>query len=123
MPEPARTAVNEHDRVVDAQPERRGNARLENAEDIGNVVLTTRGGVPVFLKDVAEVGIGRELRTGSASENGNEVGTAMMLKGRNSRIVAGVKQNVRMVTKGMMGGLAWPGLLRKLDRLSPSYKD
>jgi ribulose-5-phosphate 4-epimerase/fuculose-1-phosphate aldolase len=39
------------------------------------------------------------------------------------RIVAGVKQNVQVVTKGMMGGLAWPGLLRKLDRVSPGYKD
>jgi ribulose-5-phosphate 4-epimerase/fuculose-1-phosphate aldolase len=40
-----------------------------------------------------------------------------------SKIVAGVKQNVALVTKGMMGGLAWPGLLRKLDRESPGYKD
>jgi ribulose-5-phosphate 4-epimerase/fuculose-1-phosphate aldolase len=39
------------------------------------------------------------------------------------RIVAGVKQNVQVVTKGMMGGLAWPALLRKLDRDSPGYKD
>ena len=48
-------------------------------------------GVPVYLKDVAEVGIGRELRTGSASEDGGEVvvGTVMMLKGGNSRTVAG----------------------------------
>ena len=60
----------------------RANARLESAQDIGNVVLTTKNGVPVFLKDVAEVGIGRELRTGSASEDGREavVGTVMMLK-------------------------------------------
>ena len=39
------------------------------------------------------------------------------------RIVEGVKKNVQIVTKGMMGGLAWPGLLRKLDRESPGYKD
>jgi ribulose-5-phosphate 4-epimerase/fuculose-1-phosphate aldolase len=39
------------------------------------------------------------------------------------RIVGGVKANVQAVTKGMMGGLAWPGLLRKLDRESPGYKD
>jgi ribulose-5-phosphate 4-epimerase/fuculose-1-phosphate aldolase len=39
------------------------------------------------------------------------------------KIVAGVKKNVQLVTKGMMGGLAWPGLLRKLDRVSPGYKD
>lgn len=68
----------------------RANGRLENATDIGNVVLTTKDGVPVFLKDIAEVGIGREIRTGSASEDGHEVvvGTVMMLKGGNSRTVA-----------------------------------
>jgi ribulose-5-phosphate 4-epimerase/fuculose-1-phosphate aldolase len=41
----------------------------------------------------------------------------------NPQIVAGVKKNVQVVTKGMMGALAWPALLRKLDRLSPGYKD
>src|SRR6266567_3087662 len=51
----------------------------------------TRGGVPVRVKDVADVAIGRELRTGSASVNGREVvlGTALMLIGGNSRTVAG----------------------------------
>lgn len=37
------------------------------------------------------------------------------------RITAGVKQNVATVTRGMGGSLAWPGLLRRLDRLSPGY--
>jgi ribulose-5-phosphate 4-epimerase/fuculose-1-phosphate aldolase len=41
----------------------------------------------------------------------------------NPKILGGVKQNVQAVTKGMMGALAWPGLLRKLDRVSPGYKD
>ena len=61
----------------------RADGRLENAEDIGNVILGSRRGVPIHLKEVAEVGIGRELRTGSASTNGNEVvvGTALMLLG------------------------------------------
>ncbi|CAN5713334.1 class II aldolase/adducin family protein [soil metagenome] len=38
-------------------------------------------------------------------------------------ILQGVKANIAMVTKGMAGGLAWPGLLRRLDRLSPGYAD
>ena len=37
-------------------------------------------------------------------------------------IVAGVKANLEIVTKGLGGGLAWPGLLRKLDRMDPSYR-
>lgn len=39
------------------------------------------------------------------------------------RIVAGVKQNIELVLKGLGGGLAWPGLLRKLDRLDPSFRE
>ncbi len=68
----------------------RSAGRLESADEIGNVVVATRGGVPVRVKDVATVSIGRELRTGSASENGKEavVGTALMLIGGNSREVA-----------------------------------
>ena len=38
------------------------------------------------------------------------------------RIVTGVKANLVLVTKGLGGGLAWPGLLRKLDRIDPSYR-
>jgi ribulose-5-phosphate 4-epimerase/fuculose-1-phosphate aldolase len=37
-------------------------------------------------------------------------------------ILSGVKANADAVTKGMGGRIAWPALLRKLDRLDPSYK-
>jgi cobalt-zinc-cadmium resistance protein CzcA len=68
----------------------RSVGRLGNMEDIGDVVVATRGGVPVRVKDVAKVKIGRELRTGSASVNGKEavIGTALMLIGGNSRAVS-----------------------------------
>jgi ribulose-5-phosphate 4-epimerase/fuculose-1-phosphate aldolase len=39
------------------------------------------------------------------------------------RIVGGVKANVAAVTRGMGGGLAWPGLLRRLNRELPGYAD
>jgi ribulose-5-phosphate 4-epimerase/fuculose-1-phosphate aldolase len=38
-------------------------------------------------------------------------------------ILEGVKANVEAVTKGLGGALAWPGLLRRLDRRSPGYAD
>lgn len=68
----------------------RTDGRLETIGQIANVVLKTRGGIPIYVKDVATVELGKELRTGSASEDGHEVvvGTAMMLKGENSRIVS-----------------------------------
>jgi cobalt-zinc-cadmium resistance protein CzcA len=68
----------------------RAAGRVENMDDIANIVVTTRSGVPLRVKDVADVALGRELRTGSASVDGREVvlGTALMLIGGNSRTVA-----------------------------------
>ncbi|KDR28452.1 MULTISPECIES: efflux RND transporter permease subunit [Caballeronia] len=65
-----------------------GQAR--SAEDLANVVLTNVGGVPVRVKDIAQVDTGRELRTGAATSNGEEVvlGTVFMLMGENSRAVS-----------------------------------
>jgi heavy metal efflux system protein len=68
----------------------RASGRVENLEDISQIVVTTRAGIPVRVIDVADVAIGRELRTGSASLDGREgvLGTALMLIGGNSRTVA-----------------------------------
>jgi len=41
----------------------------------------------------------------------------------NPKIVAGIQQQAEQVTKGLGGALAWPGLLRKLDRHNPGYAD
>jgi ribulose-5-phosphate 4-epimerase/fuculose-1-phosphate aldolase len=38
-------------------------------------------------------------------------------------IVEGILAQAELVTKGLMGQLAWPGLLRKLDRRDPSFRD
>ncbi len=68
----------------------RAEGRLTSIEDIRRVVIAMQGGVPVRIADVAEVTIGSALRTGAATEGGEEVvlGTAIMLIGANSRAVA-----------------------------------
>ena len=71
----------------------RATGRIQTIFEIETIVLGTRNGVPIYVRDVVGpdgVGIGRELRTGSASENGEAVvvGTAIMLIGANSRTVA-----------------------------------
>jgi ribulose-5-phosphate 4-epimerase/fuculose-1-phosphate aldolase len=38
-------------------------------------------------------------------------------------IVAGIQAAAKQVTRGLGGGLAWPGLLRKLDRANPGFRD
>ncbi|HEX7872460.1 MAG TPA: CusA/CzcA family heavy metal efflux RND transporter [Sphingobium sp.] len=59
-------------------------------DDLKAIIVTNRGGVPIRIADVADVGMGEELRTGAATENGREVvlGTVFMLAGENSRIVS-----------------------------------
>ena len=86
----------------------RSAGRVENMEDISQIVVATRGGVPVRVKDVAEVGIGRELRTGSASVDGREVvlGTALMLIGGNSRTVAAAADaKIKEISKTLPPGI------------------
>ncbi len=86
----------------------RSSGRLENMDEIGNVVVATRAGVPVRIKDIAEVRIGRDLRTGSGSENGKEavIGTALMLIGANSRTVAaGVDAKMNEIRKSLPPGV------------------
>jgi cobalt-zinc-cadmium resistance protein CzcA len=68
----------------------RSGGRVTTTAELEQVVVTTREGVPILLRDVARVAIGQAQRTGSASGNGQEmvVGTALMLIGENSRTVA-----------------------------------
>jgi cobalt-zinc-cadmium resistance protein CzcA len=68
----------------------RAPGQVATIEDIGNIIVSSKQGVPVRIRDVAEVGIGKELRTGAATENGREVvlGTVFMLIGENSRTVS-----------------------------------
>jgi cobalt-zinc-cadmium resistance protein CzcA len=68
----------------------RAPGQVRSMQDIGHVILANVGGTPVRIRDVAEVQVGRELRSGAATDNGREVvlGTAMMLIGENSRTVA-----------------------------------
>ena len=64
--------------------------QVTNLTEIGALVVAQRSGQPIRVRDVAEVILGEELRTGAATENGREVvlGTVFMLIGENSREVS-----------------------------------
>lgn len=94
----------------------RAAGRIENQEQIGGIVLGSRNGTPIYVRDVADIGVGRELRTGSASENGEEVvvGTALMLIGANSRTVAAdVEARMAQIVKGLPEGIAAKPVLNR----------
>jgi len=64
--------------------------QVVNLDEIGEIILGSYRGVPVRIKNVADVLIGKELRNGAATQNGEEVvlGTVHMLIGENSRTVS-----------------------------------
>jgi cobalt-zinc-cadmium resistance protein CzcA len=68
----------------------RATGRVEKLEEIGDIVVAAHRDIPIHVRDVADITIGRDLRTGSASMNGREtvLGTVLMLVGGNSRTVA-----------------------------------
>ncbi len=68
----------------------RSPGQLNTIADIENVIVARRDSIPIKVSDVANVAIGKELRSGAATRDGIEtvLGTAMMLIGENSREVA-----------------------------------
>jgi len=82
--------------------------QVSNLADIGNIVLETKAGVPLRIKDVAEVMIGSESRNGAATENGQEVvlGTVFMLVGENSREVSiAVEKQLKKINQTLPAGV------------------
>jgi cobalt-zinc-cadmium resistance protein CzcA len=68
----------------------RSQGQAGGVEHLESIVIANPNGVPLRVADVSDVGMGEELRTGAATENGQEVvlGTVFMLVGENSRAVA-----------------------------------
>ena len=103
----------------------RTSGRVENQHDIAEIVLATRTGTPVRIKDVANVTIGRELRTGSASVDGREVvlGTALMLIGGNSRMVAAAADaKIKEVNRSLPPGIAARTVLNRTQLVDATIK-
>jgi cobalt-zinc-cadmium resistance protein CzcA len=81
---------------------------VRTLDDIRNTILNNVQGVPIRVRDVADVAIGRELRTGAATENGREVvlGTVFMLIGENSRVVSqAVAKRMEAVNRSLPPGV------------------
>lgn len=82
--------------------------QVQGTQDIANIVVTTRNGIPIHVRDVAEVSIGHALRSGAATQNSREVvlGTVFMLMGENSRTVsAAVDQKLADINKTLPAGV------------------
>ncbi|MBU2879186.1 efflux RND transporter permease subunit [Aliiglaciecola lipolytica] len=86
----------------------RSQGQLQTLSDIENVVIKRINTVPIAVKDIGSVAIGKELRTGAATQEGEEtvLGTAMMLVGENSRAVAqSVAKKVKDIQSSLPDGI------------------
>ena len=87
----------------------RGIGLVKDLEDIRNIVLKEVGGTPVFIRDVAEVAFGEEVRAGAMVKGGyteSAGGVVMMIRAGNAKEVTGrVKARVRQINeRGMLPG-------------------
>ncbi|KTB57603.1 MULTISPECIES: CusA/CzcA family heavy metal efflux RND transporter [Pseudomonas] len=86
----------------------RAPGQVASIDDIANIVITSSDGTPIRVRNVAQVEIGRELRTGAATENGREVvlGTVFMLIGENSRTVSqAVAKKLEEINRSLPAGV------------------
>lgn len=85
----------------------RGVGLIRTLDDIGNIVIKEAAGVPVFVKDVAQVQVGSEVRQGAIIKGGYTEGVSgivLMMRGGNAKqIVTRVKERVAEINaKGML---------------------
>ena len=86
----------------------RSPGQAAGLEDLARIVVGLRSGVPIYVRDVATVALGHELRNGAATQDGREVvlGTAFMLIGENSREVArAVEQKLLEIQDSLPDGV------------------
>ncbi|WP_027670910.1 efflux RND transporter permease subunit [Rheinheimera baltica] len=94
----------------------RSPGQLRTLDDIGGLIIAKRDDGPVRLHDVADVYLGKELRTGAASLNGEEtvLGTVFMLMGENSRTVSqAVAEKLHEVNRSLPEGVTAQGLYNR----------
>ena len=87
----------------------RGIGLIEHVDDIEDIVVAARDGTPVYIKDVAQVEIGKAVRYGAATKDGKGetvIGIVMMLKGGSGRdVVERVKERMQEIKKALPEGI------------------
>ncbi len=87
----------------------RGVGQVQDLEQIRNIVLTSRQGTPVKVRDIADVVIGSTIRQGAVTKDGTGeivTGIVMMRMGSNSRtVVNAVKEKFEQVSKNLPDGV------------------
>ncbi|MFT7238809.1 MAG: cobalt-zinc-cadmium resistance protein CzcA [Cyclobacteriaceae bacterium] len=100
----------------------RGEGLAKSVEDIENIVIENRNGLPIYVKDVAEVGFGHATRFGAITGNGEGekvLGQVMMLKDADSKaVIEAVKKRVAEVQKTLPVGVSINPVLERSELIS-----
>ncbi|MFV0607285.1 MAG: CusA/CzcA family heavy metal efflux RND transporter [Niabella sp.] len=100
----------------------RGEGLVKSLEDIENIVVTTRDGIPIFIKDIATVGFGRATRFGAITGNGEGekvLGQVMMLKDANSNaVIDAVKKRVAQISPTLPPGISIDPVVERSELIS-----
>lgn len=87
----------------------RGVGLIQSVQDIENIVVAAHEGTPVYIRDIAQVGLGSQVRQGAATRDGvgeTVMGMVMLLKGENSRTVTEqVKKKLAEIQKSLPPGV------------------
>ncbi|MBE36105.1 MAG: CusA/CzcA family heavy metal efflux RND transporter [Opitutaceae bacterium] len=86
----------------------RGIGLVENATDLESIVIQSRNGTPLYLRDIATVRIGGEFRRGALDINGRAAvgGIVVMRYGENAwRVIQAVKERIDTLTPGLPEGV------------------
>ncbi|MGY5851789.1 CusA/CzcA family heavy metal efflux RND transporter [Salegentibacter sp. F14] len=100
----------------------RGEGLARSVEDLEKIVVTTSGGVPITIADVADVRIGSAVRYGALTKNGQGEavgGMVMMLKGANSNeVIDNVKDRIEQIQKSLPEGISIQPFLDRSELIS-----
>ena len=88
----------------------RGEGLVSSLEDIRDILLESRDGTPIRLKEIAEVNFAPMLRQGAVTRDGDReavIGMVMMIMGGNSRrVVEEVKEKIHVIQKTLPDGVS-----------------
>ncbi|MCB0762810.1 MAG: CusA/CzcA family heavy metal efflux RND transporter, partial [Flavobacteriales bacterium] len=97
----------------------RSEGMIGSLDDIRNIVITRRMGIPMYIGDIAEVGYGNATRFGAITGNGEGekvLGQVMMLKGANSKaVIEAVKNRVAHIQSSLPPGVSINGFLERSE--------
>ncbi len=100
----------------------RGEGLATSLEDIEQMVVTTVNGIPIYIKDVAQVGFGHATRFGAITGNGEGekvLGQVMMLKGASSKdVIDAVNERVAEISANLPEGVYINAFLDRSELIS-----